>query len=554
MKKIISSLSLIAILGLVNCGGTSSDEAKELLQRVLTVIGIPHNIVLNICQDDNSNGVCEAMEIQTKVSINKDDTLDSIWEKVSLSENGQYFLENYDPTKKILMELQNADKFKFDDGKFTFTYNPSTQELSILQTMVDAGYLEPDDVVAVKKMNAVDDFYDVLLQDTYSNLNTLRGIGLTNRQSTPSAMSEMGDELLGIGIKKEFPEAMNACGDDKKCTDALLEELFKKLLIDEKEAQSILREENNTSEENTEPVIPSSTPLSTVWKTDNSGISEDNEIIIPTDGTTINKNKITLKDEQNAYNYTVDWGDGNIDNNLTGDAIHKYEEVGEYTVNIYGKFPHLFFGKNSDNKANTIESDSRKLVAITQWGDIIWDSMEGAFSECTKLRITANDIPNLSNVTNMKSMFFGAKSFNQDINSWDVSNVIDMGNMFELAISFNQELSSWNVKNVTNMNSMFKGATRFNQNLATWDISSVKDMSEMFNGLTLSTSFYDEMLISWHKQDVQSNVTLDAGYSRYSTNAESPRNDILVGEKKWTITDGGVIWENSPEEEQQHQY
>jgi len=553
MKKIISSLSLVATLGLINCGGTSSDEAKELLQRVLTVIGIPHNIVLNICQDDNSNGVCESVELQTKISINKNDTLDSIWEKVSLSENGEYFLENYDPTKKILMELQNADKFKFDDGKFTFTYNPSTQELSILQTMVDAGYLEPDDVIAVKKMNAVDDFYDVLLQDTYSNLNTLRGIGLTNRQSTPSAMSEMGDELLGIGIKKEFPEAMNACGDDKKCTDALLEEISKKLIIDEEEAKIIQAEENNEIAK--EPTIPSSTPFSTVWKTDNSGVSANNQITIPTDGTATDKNKITLnKDAQSIYNYTVDWGDGNIENNLTGDATHEYEEAGEYTVNIYGLFPHLSFGKNSDNQTDTIESDARKLLAVTQWGDIEWKSMEGTFSECTKIEIRASDIPNLSSVESMKSMFFGAENFNQDISSWDVSHVVNMDSMFAFASNFNQRLSNWNVKNVTSMNSMFRYATKFDQNLAAWDILSVTDMSNMFDGLGLSTSNYDAILLSWSQKDVPQNITFHAGYSKYSTNAKSARNDVLVKEKNWNIRDGGLEWnEPVPQEENEEE-
>jgi len=536
MKKTIGALSLVAVLGLASCGSNSTKEAKELLQRILTVVGIPHNIVANICQDDNGNGVCEALELQAKINIDKGDTVDTIWEKISLSEDGEYFLENYDPTKKILMELQNSKEFKFDDGKFTFSYLPATQELSILQTMVDSGYLQSEDVVAIKKIKAVDDFYDVLLRDTYSNLNTLRAIGLTNRQSTPSAMSEMGDELFDKGIKKEFPEAMNACGDDKKCTDTLLAELSKKLLIDEEEAKEIAK----INGINKEPVIPTSTPFITKWKTDNRGISANNQITIPTDGISTDTNKRTLnKETKSSYDYTVDWGDGNIENNLTGDATHNYDEPGEYMVQIYGNFPHIFFGKNEDNRTSTVESDARKLLAVTQWGDINWTSMEGAFSECTVLKIQASDAPNLSAVESMKSMFFGAKKFNQDISSWDVSNVLNMESMFASAIEFNQDISSWNVENVTNMSGMFRYAERFNQNIGSWDITSVTDMSNMFNGVTLSTENYDNLLIGWHNQSVKHGVVFDGGYSQYTGNAEGPRNSVLIEDNGWIITDGG---------------
>ena len=36
----------------------------------------------------------------------------------------------------------------------------------------------------------------------------------------------------------------------------------------------------------------------------------------------------------------------------------------------------------------------------------------------------------VSNVINMRSMFFMCKSFNQDLSSWDISNVIYKDNMF----------------------------------------------------------------------------------------------------------------------------
>ena len=52
----------------------------------------------------------------------------------------------------------------------------------------------------------------------------------------------------------------------------------------------------------------------------------------------------------------------------------------------------------------------------------------------------------------------GASSFNQPLNKWNVSNVTDMWSMFNDARAFNQPLNNWNVSNVTNMRWMFEDA------------------------------------------------------------------------------------------------
>jgi uncharacterized repeat protein (TIGR02543 family) len=116
----------------------------------------------------------------------------------------------------------------------------------------------------------------------------------------------------------------------------------------------------------------------------------------------------------------------------------------------------------------------------------------------------------VSNVTDMSSMFVNARAFNQDIGSWDVSNVTDMYFMFAEAISFNQDIGSWDVSNVTDMSSMFVNARAFNQDIGSWDVSNVTNMKYMFYNATA----FNQDIGSW---DV-SNVT-NMTYMFYGTPA-----------------------------------
>ena len=100
--------------------------------------------------------------------------------------------------------------------------------------------------------------------------------------------------------------------------------------------------------------------------------------------------------------------------------------------------------------------------------------------------VNDSDISNwdVSNVTNMRAMFYLATNFNRDISSWDVSSVTDMAYMFQQATNFNGDISSWDVSNVTNMQGMFQQATNFNQDISSWDVSNVTNMRDMFHSAT----------------------------------------------------------------------
>jgi hypothetical protein len=104
---------------------------------------------------------------------------------------------------------------------------------------------------------------------------------------------------------------------------------------------------------------------------------------------------------------------------------------------------------------------------------------------------------NVSNATQMGSMFAGALVFNGNIFSWeDVSPVTNMSCwMFQYANTFNQDLSTWTVSKVTNIEEMFQDASSFHQNLSLWNVSNVQGgMRDMFGDVTTR---FDQDVDSW---------------------------------------------------------
>ena len=197
--------------------------------------------------------------------------------------------------------------------------------------------------------------------------------------------------------------------------------------------------------------------------------------VITWEASTSNNLNIIIPTEGEGYDYTIDFGDGTVMENVTGTVNHHYSSAGIYTVSIYGDFPRI---KYSNWSFSTLP---RRLLSIEQWGNIQWQSMEEAFYGCQNLVINATDAPNLSQVTSMKRMFFNTHKLNQSINHWDTSNVIDMSEMFNSAMAFNQPLDNWDTSNVVDMSSMFERTNVFNQSIGNWNVSNVINMSKMFH-------------------------------------------------------------------------
>ena len=225
----------------------------------------------------------------------------------------------------------------------------------------------------------------------------------------------------------------------------------------------------------------------TIWETSTPGES----VTVPARGT-----------------YTIDWGDGTMEEDVRGSQTHTYDSPGTYTVRISDGIKKFQLNNHAD---------APKLTSIDQWGTAQWTAMYAAFQGASNMEYNAPDVPDLSHVTDARYMFDGASSFTGDLSGWDVSNVERMSYMFMDASLFSSDLSRWDVSSVRDMAGVFLKSSSFDSNLSTWNVSSVTDMYAMFTEATV----FDSDISSW---DV-SHVTNMANMFTRTTSFNQSLND-----------------------------
>ncbi|PWN63871.1 BspA family leucine-rich repeat surface protein [Chryseobacterium viscerum] len=158
-----------------------------------------------------------------------------------------------------------------------------------------------------------------------------------------------------------------------------------------------------------------------------------------------------------------------------------------------------------------VNGSADKLLEIEQWGNISWTTMNGAFSLCRLMGLTATDTPKLNNVDDASFMFFGTNSFTgaSSMQNWDTSKIKNFSFMFSLLFDsppvamtdqFNPPyFDTWNMSSATNLSYMFGNRKVFNQTLNSWDVSNVTDMSWMF-GQCLS---FNQRLDNWNTSNLE---------------------------------------------------
>jgi len=220
----------------------------------------------------------------------------------------------------------------------------------------------------------------------------------------------------------------------------------------------------------------------------------------------------------NGTNFTINWGDSNIDTNLsaTNSSItHRYDTVGTYTIEVGAdnSYPtRLAFCAFGGNPNTIADNGALAVTEITQWGSIPWSYVESMWDGCTNLDIiSATDTPDFSNLVSHSgsfpsgglTRFLGGSTntawrpmrgpslgtVNASINTWDVSSVRDFSGCFGgsgATSAFNANINNWDISGVnraSGLSGMFNGCLKFNQPLNNWTLpSSVTNLSSFLSG------------------------------------------------------------------------
>lgn len=219
-------------------------------------------------------------------------------------------------------------------------------------------------------------------------------------------------------------------------------------------------------------------------------------------------------------------------------------EAGAYIISITPKISLAF----DYGKSNVLPSERAQFKELKQWGDVVWMMViSGSFSGCSELKVTATDVPNLSEVNFMLEMFKNCTSITEipNLNQWNLSTVRNMNFMFEGASSFNQDISQLNVSNAKEMNGLLKGATAFNQNLGSWIIKGGALLNDIFSDSGMDCVNYSNTLKGWAGNPKMGKFVRLSSNIKYDKSAATSRKN-LIDTKGWYISDDIEVSDCAP--------
>ena len=205
-------------------------------------------------------------------------------------------------------------------------------------------------------------------------------------------------------------------------------------------------------------------------KTDNSGTSNNDQFALPSVST--GNYECYTKTTDGVSSLITAYDDADMTTTFTGGA-------GTYTIEIHGKFEGWSFNNGGD---------CSKLTTLSQWGSDFaiagGGNTWGQFYGCDNLTtVSALDVPNLSNTTQIYSMFLNCTSLTNinRLNDWDMDHIEAAYNLLRNT-AVNQEINL-NLPLVESLYAFLRDNSVFNSNV-TIASSSCTGTNEMFNNCT----------------------------------------------------------------------
>lgn len=156
-----------------------------------------------------------------------------------------------------------------------------------------------------------------------------------------------------------------------------------------------------------------------------------------------------------------------------------------------------------------------------------------------------------SNVTTMSHMFYDTTNLEEvEISHWNLSNVTDMYSMFEKSGITKLDLANWDTSNVTRMAAIFSQATSLAQlDISGWMISDITDVEDMFNGcinlrtLTIGAKTKFNHFVSQINENFLPAIDTTSGQFTGAWERIHPQEPVSVYENSYdfmTMYDGGL--------------